>query len=76
MLNAHVKGVLTSIDFQEIVKVGGKVGEIYEAVIYTKKFKVSPFKNVIDRLFELRQKHKDENNDVMQLLVILIMTNL
>ena len=29
---------------------------------------MSPFKKVIDKLFEVRQKYKDENNDVMQLL--------
>ena len=33
-------------------------------------------KKVIDRLFELRQKYIDENNDVMQILVILIMNSL
>ena len=31
---------------------------------------------MIDKLFELRQKYKDENNDVMQLLVKLIMNGL
>ena len=35
-----------------------------------------PLKKVIDNLFELRQKHKDENNDVMQLLAKLIMNSL
>ena len=37
---------------------------------------MSPFRKVIDKLFELRQKYKDENNDVMQLLVKLIMNSL
>ena len=60
---------LTSVDIQEIVKTGGKVIEIYEGVIYREKFKVNPFRKVIDKLFALRQKYKDENNDVMQLLV-------
>ena len=40
--------------------------EIYEGVIYRENLKVSPFKKVIDKLFELGQKYKDENNDVMQ----------
>ena len=35
---------------QEIVKIGGKVIEIYEAVIYRENFKVSPFGKVIDKL--------------------------
>ena len=37
---------------------------------------MSPFKKVIGTLFELRQKYKKENNDVMQLLVKLIMNSL
>ena len=37
---------------------------------------MSPFKKVKDKLFELRQKYNDENNDVMQFLVILIMNSL
>ena len=35
-----------------------------------------PFKKVNDKLFELRQKYKDEKNDVKQLLVKLIMNSL
>ena len=67
---------LTSVDIQEIVKIGGKVIQIYGGVIYRESLKVSPFKKVIDKLFELRQKYKDENNDVMQLLVKIIMNSL
>ena len=37
---------------------------------------MSPFKNVIDKLFELRQTYKDENNDDMQLLVKLNMSSI
>ena len=44
--------------------------------MYRENYKVSPFKKVIDKLFELRQKCKEENNDVMQLLVKLIMNSL
>ena len=58
------------------MKIGGKVIEIYEGVIYRENFGVSPFNKVIDRLFELRQKYIDENNDVMQLLIKLIMNSL
>ena len=43
--------VLTSVDFQENVKIGGKVLEFYKGVIYREIFKVSPFKKVIDKLF-------------------------
>ena len=76
MRNGYIVDTLTSVDIQEIVKIGGKVIEIYEGVIYQENFKVNPFRNVIDILFKLRQKYKDENNDVMQLLVKLIMNSL
>ena len=76
MRNGYIIDTLTSVDIQEIVKLGGKVMEIYEGVIYRENFKVSPFRKVIDKLFALRQKYKDENNGVMQLLVKLLMNSL
>ena len=69
MRNGYIIDHLTSVDIQEIVKIGGKVVETHEGVIYREKFKVSPFRNVIDKLFPLGQKYKDENSDVMQLSV-------
>ena len=72
MRNGYIIDTLTSVDIQEIVKIGGKVVEIYEGVIYRENFKVSPFRKVIDILFKLRQKYKDERNEVMQLLVKLL----
>ena len=72
MRNGSIIVTLTSIDVQEIVKIGGKVVEIYEGVNDTKYFILSPFKKVI----ELRQKYKDENIDVMQFLVKLVMNSL
>ena len=76
MRNGYIIDTLTSVDIQEIVKIGGKVIEIYEGVIYRENFKVSPFRKVIGYLFALRQKYKDEGNDVMQLLVKLLMNSL
>ena len=38
-------------------------------MIYREISLVSPVGNVIDILFALRQKYKDENNEVMQILV-------
>ena len=76
MRNGYIIDTLTPVDIQEIVKIGGKVIEIYEGVIYRENFKVSPFRKVIDILFKLRKKYKDENNDVMQLLVKLLMNSL
>ena len=76
MRNGYIVDYLISVDIQEIVKIGGKVIEIYEGVIYRENFKVSPFRKVIDKLFALRQKYKDKNNDVMQILVNLLMNSL
>ena len=76
MRNGFIIDTLTSVDIQEIVKVGGQVIEIYEGVIYRKNFKVSPFRKVIEKLFALRQKYKDEKNYLMQGLVKLIMNSL
>ena len=65
MRNGYIIDYLTSVDIQENIKIGGIIMKIYEGVIYRENFKVSPFKKVI----ELRQKNKNENKDVMQLLV-------
>ena len=54
MRNGYIEDTLTSVDIQEIVKIGGKTIEIYEGVIYRENFKVSPFEKVIDKLFQLR----------------------
>ena len=74
--NGYISERLTSVDIQEIVKVGGKVIEIYESVIDGENFKISPFRKEIEKLFALRQKYKDEYNDLMQGLVKLIMISL
>ena len=74
--NGYIIDTLTSVDIQEIAKFGGKVIQIYEGVICRENFKGSPFRNVIDKLFALRQKYIGENNYVMQLLVKLIMNSL
>ena len=76
MRNGYIVDYLTSVDIQDIVKIGGKVIEIYEGVIYKENFRVSPFGKVIDKLFALIQKYKDEINDVMQLLVKLLRNSL
>ena len=75
MRNGYIIENLTSVDIQEIVKIGGKVIEIYKGVIYRENFKVGPFRKVIDKLFALRQKYENEGNDVMQLSVKLLMNS-
>ena len=76
MKNRYIIGSLTSVDSQEIVKIGGKVIRIYEGVIYRENFKISPIRKDLEKLFALRQKDKDEKNDLMQGLVKLIMNSL
>ena len=44
MRNGCILDTLTSVDIQEIAKIGGKVKDIYQGVIYRENFKVSPFK--------------------------------
>ena len=73
MRNGYITQVLTSLDIQETVKIGGRVIEIYEGVIYRQNFLINPFEKVIDKLIAFRQKNKEGNNELMQLLVKLIM---
>ena len=51
MRNGYIIDTLTNVDIQEIVKIGGKVIEIYEGVIYRENFGNSPFRKVIEKLF-------------------------
>ena len=60
--NGNIVDTLTKVDIQEFVTIGGKAIEIYEGVIY--RDIISPFRKVIDKLFALRQKYKDEGKDV------------
>ena len=74
--NGYTIDNLTSVDIQEIVKIGGKIIQIYKGMIYRENFNISPFRKIIEKLFDLRKKDKDEKNDLMQGLVKLIMNSL
>ena len=76
MKNGYIVDRLTSVDIHEIVEIGGKIIDFYEGVVYRENFKLSPFGEVIDKSFALRQKYKEENNDVMQLSVKFLMNSL
>ena len=39
MRNGYITDTLTSVDISEIVKIGGKVVEIHEGVIYRENYK-------------------------------------
>ena len=41
MRNGYIIDTLTSVDIQEIVKIGGKVIEIYEGIIYRENFSIT-----------------------------------
>ena len=74
--NGYIIDTLTSVDNCETVEMGGKVIENYEGVNYRENFKISPFRKVIEKMFALRQKCKEEKNDLMQELVKLIKNSL
>ena len=44
MRNEYVIDTLTTVDVQEIVKIGGKIFKVFEGVIYTEDFQKSPFR--------------------------------
>ena len=69
MRNGYITQVLTSVDIQAVIKIAGRVIEIYESVVYRENFETNPFEKVIDKLFALRQRYKDKGNEVMHLLV-------
>ena len=50
--------------------------EIYKCVIYRENLKISPIRQIIEKLFASRQKYTDEENDLMQELIKLIMNSL
>ena len=64
MRNGYIIDYLTSVDIQEIIKIGGRVIEIYEGVIYREKFKVSPIRNVIDKFL-----HWDRNIKMKEMML-------
>ena len=73
--NGYNFDTLTSVDICEIVKIGRKVIQIYEGVIYRENFKISAFRKVIEKLFTLKQRYRDEKNDLKQGLVKLNMNS-
>ena len=74
--NGYIMDTFHRVDIQEIGKIGGKVIQIYGGVIHRENFEVSPFRKLIDKLFVLRQKYKDEKNEGIQLLVKLLLNSL
>ena len=76
MTNWYYVDVLTSVDFQEIVKIGGKVIKICKGVISKKIIEISPLSKVIEILLALRENYKGEAKVLLQGLVKLMMSSL
>ena len=60
MRKGYIIDTLTSVDICQIVKLGRKVIKIYDGVFYWEDLRISPFRKIIEKLFALRQKHKDK----------------
>ena len=73
---AYIFDTLKFVDIYEIAKMGVKFIKIYEGVVYRENFKISPFRNIFDKLFTLRQKHKEDINDLIEGLFLLLMNAL
>ena len=54
MRKGYIHDTLTSVDIQEVVKLGGKSIKICECVVHKKIFDIAPFRNIIKFLFTLR----------------------
>ena len=60
MKKGYVINTLTSVEICETVKIGGKVIDIYDGVIYKENSKISLFRKVLEKIFALRQKYTDK----------------
>ena len=76
MRKEYIIESLISVDIQETVRTGDEIIQIYEGVIYQENLKISPLRKVIEKLFTLRQKYKDEKKDLLQRLLKLILKRL
>ena len=76
MRNEFIIDTLTVVDIQEVVKFGGKVIRNFEGVIHKESFKTSKLRKVFEKLFIVRQKNKNEVNDIMLKLVKVLLNSL
>ena len=60
MRKGYTLDTLTSVDIQEIVKIGGKMIENHEGVIHRGNFELSQFRKFIEKISAVRQKCEDE----------------
>ena len=69
MRKSYIIDTVTRLDIQEIVRIGGKLIQIFEGIIDRESFQKSPHGKIIEKLFSFRQKYKDEGNDLTQRLI-------
>ena len=60
--NGYITDTLTSVDIQKIVKIRGKVIEIYERIKITENYKVFPFKNFVEKKLNLGFQNERAGN--------------
>ena len=65
--NGYITQVL-SVDIDEIVKMGGKMCNIYEGAIYEENLNVSPFRKDIEHLYNLNLKYEEGNDFMVDLI--------
>ena len=51
MRKGFIIETFTFVDVCDFVKIAGKVIQIIEGVIFRENFKISPFRNLIEKLF-------------------------
>ena len=74
--NGEIFDTLNSVDIQEIVRCGGKILKIYDGIVYEENYKISPFREYVEKLFNLRLKYKEEKNTVGSDLIKLLLNSL
>ena len=73
MRNGYIIDTLTLVDLFEIVQMDGKVIKKYDHVFYRENFETSPLRKIIEKLFTLRPKSRNEGKDFTQPLTNIIM---
>ena len=76
MRNGYIVDVLPSVNFHEIIKLGGKAIRNYEGVFCREIYKRSLFRKVTEKFFASRQQYKDEGNAFMQCVVESLLNSL
>ena len=74
--NGFITQVLANNDTDEIVEMGGKIGNIYERFVYKENFTVAPFKTVKEHLLDLKLKFEEEGINLMVDIIKLCMISL